>query len=489
MPHPAYSAPERFAVSAAGMRALHADRPPWTLIKELIQNSWDEAPHATECRVSLTPAAGGGVLVVVTDDGPGFADIKDAWTLMGDTAKRSDPRKRGRFNLGEKEIISAARAATVETVGYTVDFPPLGGRFVSSNDRAAGVRVTCEMEWHPDVIPDIVAQLRRLRPRECRLYVNGDAVPQYAPLRTVAATLDTVLQDAPGQPLRPTRRKTEIQILERRDAAAGWLYEMGIPIQPAQCPYDLDVMQKVPMPPNRDTVSAGYLQALYAETLNAVHQLLENEEFGADWVKNAIGSRRVTPPTVAAVVKGRYGDKAALTSNSADANMHAAEAGYELVNPRSLSPAEREKFREFAKMPSARELFPQPQPSLTAVSIIIPRDEHQEFIEWAESTAALANLNAAVVVIEEPKSGRLADCTANTANPTVRFNRATLPQAFFDPPFGREEHLDILFHELGHALANTPMAHGPGWGYGVAKVAARITCALTSQASAHADAA
>ena len=94
-----------------------------------------------------------------------------------------------------------------------------------------------------------------------------------------------MLQDAPGQTLRPTRRKTEIHILERCDSAAGWLYEMGIPVQPAQCPYDLAVMQKVPMPPNRDTGSAGYLPALYVETLNAVHQLLDGAEFGADWVK------------------------------------------------------------------------------------------------------------------------------------------------------------------------------------------------------------
>lgn len=45
-------------------------------------------------------------------------------------------------------------------------------------------------------------------------------------------------------------------------------------------------------------------------------------------------------------------------------------------------------------------------------------------------TTALDNLNVTVVVIEEPKSGRLADCAANTANPTVRFNRATLPKSF-----------------------------------------------------------
>ena len=37
----------------------------------------------------------------------------------------------------------------------------------------------------------------------------------------------------------------------------------------------------------------------------------------------------------------------------------------------------------------------------------------------------------------------------------------------FGPPFGKDKHIDILFHELDHALADAYMAHGPGRGYGV----------------------
>ena len=40
-----YIAPDRFAVSHEGMKELHADREPWRLCKELIQNVWDEAPR------------------------------------------------------------------------------------------------------------------------------------------------------------------------------------------------------------------------------------------------------------------------------------------------------------------------------------------------------------------------------------------------------------------------------------------------------------
>ena len=45
----------RFAVSESGMRELNSSREPWDLVKELIQNAWDEAPFASECRVTVEP--------------------------------------------------------------------------------------------------------------------------------------------------------------------------------------------------------------------------------------------------------------------------------------------------------------------------------------------------------------------------------------------------------------------------------------------------
>ena len=120
---------QRFAISTQGMRELHVDRPPWMLVKELIQNAWDEAPEATVCRVRVKPEVRPGVAqVVVEDDGPGFADIADAFTLMKPTPKRMDPTRRGRFNIGEKEVVSVALEAEIRTVGWTVVFPAAASR-------------------------------------------------------------------------------------------------------------------------------------------------------------------------------------------------------------------------------------------------------------------------------------------------------------------------------------------------------------------------
>ena len=263
---------ERFAVSAEGLRELHGDRPPWTLVKELIQNAWDEAPAATQCQVTITPKRNGNTEIRVEDDGAGFAEIAHAWTLMANTPKRGDPTKRGRFNLGEKEILSLAISATIETARTTIRFPASGGRETAPNKRERGTVVTVLMPWTREQADALEPQLRRFRPTDCGLSVNGHEVPRREPLARRETTLRTLIQHGPGEPLTNTRRKTTIDVLERADPETAWIYEMGIPIQATTLAFDVDVHQKVPMPPNRDTVSAGYLQDICTETLNAMHE-------------------------------------------------------------------------------------------------------------------------------------------------------------------------------------------------------------------------
>ena len=82
---------ERFTVSHEGMREQHAGRAPWELVKELVQNAWDEAPEATVCQIEIKSTSPEYTAVTVSDDGPGFADIADAYTLLKSTPKRRDP--------------------------------------------------------------------------------------------------------------------------------------------------------------------------------------------------------------------------------------------------------------------------------------------------------------------------------------------------------------------------------------------------------------
>ena len=45
-------AKERLAVSPKGAPRR---APPWSLVKELVQTSWDEAPEATVCTITVEP--------------------------------------------------------------------------------------------------------------------------------------------------------------------------------------------------------------------------------------------------------------------------------------------------------------------------------------------------------------------------------------------------------------------------------------------------
>ena len=467
----------RFAVSESGMRELNANRQPWDLVKELIQNAWDEAPYASECRVFVEPQPdGNATMVTVRDDGPGFRDISDAYTLMGHTDKRLQPTKRGRFNVGDKDVISVAIEAEVETVGRTVTFPRAGSRELTANSRAKDTVVRALMPWDERQGEELVAMLRRFRPPiNCRLFVNGQEAPHQAAKTVRSARLQTVAQEAPDKPMRTMQRRTEIYISEPRDAESGWLYEMGIPAQAIDCPWDVDVMQKIPMPQQRNTVSQAYLNHIYAETLNATHTMLEQDEFGSQWVKRAIEQPRITPEAVRSTVKGRYGGpKAVFATLDSDANMRAFAAGYGVVNRGELSKREIEAFRKNANVKDSDEVFPTPPPPRKDYEPE-PGSNQARFAEWVTEMAGLCNLTATVRYFHEPDNVRLADCSESTTTPTLRFNEARLHPTFFEPPYGSVEHWELLLHELGHALAErSVIGHGEAWGEGISKAGALI---------------
>lgn len=333
----------RFEVSTEGMRELQSGREPWQLAKELVANSWDEA--VTLCEVTLKPTAPRKAKLTVYDDGGGFAKIEDAYTLMGHTPKRGNPQVRGRFNSGEKEILSVAISATIRTSGRVISFPKGGGRTIRNDPKATtGTTVECIVPWGNRQVEDTIAKLKTLlTPKGITYTVNGEPAPHQEPELVVEATLDTVLQEGGlGQPMRMTRRKTSLELYPVEfPAEKGWLYEMGIPVQPLDCPYHVNVMQKVPMPPNRDVVRDSYLQDIYTAVLNATADKLTEDDVSDTWVRTGIEDKDVEPEAVKTVINKRYGDKVVLYSSDHRANERAEQAGYEVVHSRTLSPLER----------------------------------------------------------------------------------------------------------------------------------------------------
>ena len=464
---------ERFAVSADGLRQLHAGRAPWALVKELIQNAWDEAPEATVCDVTIAAGADGTTVVAVEDDGPGFANISDAWTLMAETPKRGDPTKRGRFNIGEKEIIAVALAARIETAGMTVTFPPEGGRTAAANRRKRGTRVTVTMPWSEDEAAELRNRLRLFRPTDCRLRIDGEEIARRQPLASRETTLRTLIQHGPGLPMTDTRRKTTIDILERANPDESWIYELGIPIQTTTLPFDVDVHQKVPMPPNRNTVSAGYLQAVMTETLNAMHERLPEESFSDGWVRSAVEDERVEDAAVASVKNNRYGAKAVLWSSDTDANMRAAEAGYQVIHPKAMSRKEREVMVARAGLESAKKTFGR------APEARRPADTNQvrrAFAQWVRAIGKVLGMRPKVRYVSAPEATFVAACSTSRKQPEVVINTSFCSDGWLAER--GPEQLKLIIHELAHALSNTPMEHGPRWGDACAAAGGTVADAI-----------
>jgi len=338
----------RFEVSTEGMRDLHAGRPLWSLVKELVANSWDE--DITLCTVTLRKTStryhDEVIAVMVEDDGAGFRDIDDAFTIMAPTIKRLNAVVRGRFNIGEKEILSVAEEGTVETVGTTIHFPKEGGRKIIPNNRKKGTIVSAIIERPWSEYDETIEALRTfLPPNNITYTVNGVEANSRVSIGTTTGPLQTVLASAIGQPIRYSIRKTSIDIYEPLNGT-GHIYEMGITIQPIDMPYDVDIQQKVPMPPNRDTVTNAYLQDVYAEVLTVVAKDLEKSEASEAWVQMGVEDQRTPDDTVEVVMKAKIGPNAVLHSTDTFANENAHNAGKDIIHPRTLSKKERQRFQD-----------------------------------------------------------------------------------------------------------------------------------------------
>lgn len=475
--------PERFTVSAEGMSDLSRDRFEG-LIYELVQNVFDE-DTATFAAVSVYYYTGKGVRVVVKDDGDGYANPRDMYEIFGPNPKRGMAEKRGRFNWGQQKVLSVATEAKVTTVGYTVEFPSTGGRIVRRNRREKGTEVVAVMPWSMNDAETLRQRLRLIRPPECCSFrINGREVTHPAPVKIHETTLDTVIQREPGEPMRRTRRKTRIEILTpAAPDGKGWLYEMGLPVQEIDAPYDVNVLQKVPLNPNRDTVRESYLQDIYSELLNAMHDDMRRDEFGETWVRTAVEDGRLSEDAARTTVERRYGRKAVIWSSDRNANIEAMDKGYQVVHPRTMSREERSNLRDLGGMESAsarfgKSLGGEQDPQLKVVDVS-GDPVKLAFAEWVKELGGHVGVAVLPVFIHNPRSFALADCTRSSARPTMRFNLARLKDEFFE---GREkEQLALVIHELGHALSPSEFSHGYSWGDACADAGAMIALELAER--------
>ena len=80
---------EWFTVDKEGLKSLQEGKSKTFIIRELVQNCWDE--DIKECSVSVGFNKGTIDVTVIDDNPEGFKDLRDSFTLFKHTDKRSNP--------------------------------------------------------------------------------------------------------------------------------------------------------------------------------------------------------------------------------------------------------------------------------------------------------------------------------------------------------------------------------------------------------------
>ncbi len=319
-------------VDLEGFGQLMASRPKVAILHDLLQNVFDE--DATTATVTLEPLPRRGrARLTVTDDCPnGFADLRDAYTLYKASKKKGDPTKRGRFNEGEKFVLSQCDEASIKTTTGTVLFDADGNRRNSSSRTETGSIFTGVVRLTNEEVSQILRDVKHIFvPAGFTVTINGESLDPRVPTRIVEkVSLPTVQSDEDGV-LQKTTRNTTVEIVAPLNGETSMIYEMGIPVVEVDVPWHLNVGQKVPLNRDRDNVTPAYRSRLLAAVLDTTIDLLSEDDASKSWVKDALP--QAAPETVREAVTLIYGEGAVIASpHDREADKNAISHGVNVIH-------------------------------------------------------------------------------------------------------------------------------------------------------------
>lgn len=445
-----------FEIDHKAFRAQNVGRPPEHLIREAIQNAFDEGPSTVD--VTVRPlSARNGVELTVHDNGPGFEDEKEIWTIFA-SGKRDDPTKRGRLGRGLKELISVANVAVIETRSKRITFRWENGklsRHVGRIKPVVGTKilatVTC---WTRASIGGIVDYLRNFIPPDgTAMFVNGEANRHPQVEHTIRCMIPTVAYNEAGVPSEPWRT-TNVRLL--RPTGDRWIYEMGIPVE--RIPdedgfqWSIDVGQRTPLRPERDMLPRSYVHALYAYVANELMDRIPQSELTSLWMEEAVGNHNFEKSTKGKVyVERRFGANAAraIVADPHDRNTTAQQHGVNVVQTAHVSASVRDVIQQH--LPTTAELYPVKCAETRFIPDAEWTDGERAFAAFSKWLAAELRLTVPnIIILDAPN----ANCEADTDGSNyIRVNRSGVGTAFFAQP--RLAHwLPLIVHELAHRTGN-----------------------------------
>lgn len=315
----------RFDISNDGWRRMNAGRSASELIREAVANAFD-TDGATNIRVELSPG-----FASIEDDSPTGIGDPALITTVFLTGKTDSHTKRGRKGRGLKELLSAAKVATVDSVGHKVVFDE--GRTVMTSNRTVGTKVSVEVpEWDQAQIDTAVAYLARvIPPPNMNLYINGVKTEPRDVLNVFNIMLETQIIEEGIQ--RNKYQLSDVQIVSlNSNDTEGWIYEMGIPVQAIKAMFHINVQQRVPLNDNRNMVDSYYLNAMYGYILDNTIQSMDKRALKAEWVTlgipySKIDTHRKFVATVFGELKGLV-----VKSKNKSANDAVKQHGFDMID-------------------------------------------------------------------------------------------------------------------------------------------------------------
>lgn len=457
--------PGWFAVDKEGLSKLLDRRGRASVILELIQNAWD-APGVKTVRVTLKALNGTTAELLVIDDSPeGFTNLEHAFTLFAESGKKADPSLRGRFNLGEKLVLSICKSASIVTRKGTVAFGDDGSRVVTNNTPAQiAARPKIGTTFHAVIAmskTDIADAEQRVRtliaPRKITTTFNGVEVPPRVQIGSCTTKLLTEQADAEGI-VRRVMRDTTVTLYEVLPGETAHLYELGIPVCETGDQWHVNIAQRIPLNMERDGVTPNFLQRVRAAVLEVAvdRQLLNHEIASSSWVDDGMGSAAFDADNSTAIVRARFGDKAvSYDPSDVEANSRAVAAGYAVVHGGSFSKPAWAAIRAGGGIQAAGKVTPSPKPYSPDGTPLKDYDRENwtpgmHAVVWFANTMAQAVLKRSIGVrIVNDVHWRFA-ATYGPSGELV-LNVGTLGSAWFDAPaVDPTEALDLLIHEFGH---------------------------------------
>jgi hypothetical protein len=497
-----------FEVDKEGLAKLLQRKGKEFAVAELVQNAWDEKVENVEVALDFqegVPESEDAIyLIEVTDDSPdGFADIAHAYTLFADSKKKDDPTKRGRFNLGEKLVIAMCESATIQTTTGLVKFTAEGREMDKTRPTTKGSAFRGFVRLTPEEVKAVERLMFRLIPPSgVKTTFNGKKIPPRESRYSFQISLRTERADEEGY-LRPTTRKTWVQVFEPTGDEKGMLYELGIPVVETGDSYHVNVSQKVPLNTDRDNVPPSYLRDVRAAVLNAIHAELDAETASERWVDDALEDEAVAPAAVQSVVTARYGAKV-VTADPSDreAEKIAVSKGYTVIPAGAFSKEGWKAVKGSASALPAGQVTPSPKPDAGDDLLnLMPEESWPTYVaELAAYAKELAHrildVSDLTVKIAQPK--KRGDWPFNATwkriSPTraeLTFNFTALGYRFFEEAMEGSQVSDraheLLIHEFAHQWAAEHLSKE--FYDACCKVGARLAAALVAEPDLKDDAA